>query len=201
MKPATPKTTCHITHTLNCVSKYKLDANALRNFHPANGLLIQVRWKAAGPRCSPTIKSLIFLTPPPSSCTQRPYLPILPPLRPFALLPSVLHLSPPRFPKTTGWPCASSVSVQRQEKLSSRCTTPHLIQGGKLLCEINSRPSLNPCAHTHTCLEFFCDLQCREQSSCHEAKTSRLPSSSSSETWHEGLVVDCLTTRRVRKCN
>ena len=69
-----------------------------------------------------------------------------PPPRPFPPFGSSPQPSP--FPQAA-WMTLRALHVSaRQEKLSSRCTTPHLVRGGKLLCEINTRPSLNPCTHT-----------------------------------------------------
>lgn len=51
-----------------------------------------------------------------------------PPSKTSSLLPSVPHFSPPR--SRAAWMTLRTLHVgARQEKLSSRCTTPHLIRG------------------------------------------------------------------------
>lgn len=92
---------------------------------PDRGLLIQVQWKAARPHNSPSVKSLIFLTPPLSSYTHHPAV-LSSPSKTFRCLTSALPAS------QAAWMTLRTVFAgARQEKLSSRCTTPHLIQGEK----------------------------------------------------------------------
>lgn len=156
---------------------------------PDRGIADPGAMKSWAPRCcSPTIKSLIFLTPPRSSCTRLPYLRFPPPQKTFSLLPSVPHLSPPRY--QAAWMTLRALYVDaRQEKLSSRCTTPHLIQGK--IAVWNKYQAIAQPLHTHR--------QSSAESRAHvmETKTSRLPCSS--KTWQGGLVVDCLITRRPRQ--
>lgn len=107
------------------------------------------------------------------------------------LLPWVPHLTLP-IPKPPGWPWADSMSgLGRKSYLAD---VRHLISyREKLLCEINTRPSLTS---AHTCLELFYVLQCRKQSSCNRPTTSRLSSSRSASRVAKWLE-HCLIAQRL----
>lgn len=138
-----------------------------------------------------------------------------PPLRPFHFSHQFLTSALPA-PKPPGWPCARSMSVLGRK--SYRADVRHLISyRRKLLCEINTRPSVNPCTHTcmhihtyaHTHMHAHTRMRTHTRApspsvissaerSWYGTKTSRLPSSSSSKTCQGGLVVDCLIARGPR---
>lgn len=103
IKPATPKNTCHIararTHTLEIVLINTCWTRMLReisNLPPDWGIAGPGATRAGRQESSPTIKSLIFLTP-----LNRPA--VFSSLSgTFPLLPSSPHVSPPLLPSLPG---------------------------------------------------------------------------------------------------
>lgn len=89
----------------------------------------------------------------------------------------------------------------RQEKLSSRCTTLHLIRGKIAVRNKYQAIAQPPHAHlhartyTHTHLQSFL-MWCRKRSTWYGGETSRLPSSSSSRTWQVGFIIVLFITSR-----
>lgn len=144
----TPNHLEHRTHTINCVNKYILDTNAQKNSHPAI-------WQ--GNCLSKCNENKVADFPPLHLC--------------LVLNCPTFHSSlpqPSHFPKPPGWPWAHSMSgLGRKSYLAD---VRHLISyRGKLLCKINTRPSLTS---TQTRLEFFCVLQWRKQNSCNRLTTA-----------------------------
>lgn len=122
--------------------------------HLTGELLIQVQWKLGGPPAHPQYSRWFSLTPPLSSCTLRPNRPLLSIwdlfTPPFRSSPQPLPCSQACLDDLAHSPC------QCKARKTYLADVRHLISyRGKLLCEINTRPSLKPCTytcmHTHTC--------------------------------------------------